>query len=152
MRLRARCPSILLPLVFGLPGSLGAQARLAPPGPRFEVKFPAERSVTPLDGRLLLMLSNDTSAEPRFQIADIGETQLIYGVDVDGWAPGKLKTVDSRAFGYPYANLTDIPAGRYRVQALLNRYETFRRADGKVVSCRPTRARDSSGTANREII
>ena len=37
MRLRARCPSILLPLVFGLPGSLAAQARLVPAGPRFEV-------------------------------------------------------------------------------------------------------------------
>ena len=30
------------------------------------------------------MLSTDSSDEPRFQIADLGETQLILGVDADG--------------------------------------------------------------------
>ena len=50
---------------------------------------------------------------------------------------GRVKAVDARAFGYPFAKLTDIPAGRYRVQALLNRYETFRRSDGKVVKLPP---------------
>ncbi len=83
------------------------------------------------------MLSTDTTDEPRNQMGDIGETQLIYGIDVDGWAPGKLRTLDSRAFGYPIARLTDVPAGRYRLQVLLNRYETYRRADGKVVKLPP---------------
>ena len=73
MRLRARCPSILLPWFSAFRvASAPRPSRSAGPPVRGEV--PAERSVTPLDGRLLLMLSNDTSAEPRFQIADIGET------------------------------------------------------------------------------
>jgi hypothetical protein len=115
------------------------QARLAPAGPRFEVTFPAARSVTALDGRLLLMLSTDSSTEPRFQVGDQEDTQLIFGIDVESWLPGKPRTVDARAPGYPVARLTDLPAGRYRVQALLNRYETFRRADGHVVKLPPDR-------------
>jgi hypothetical protein len=125
-------------LLLALPlSNLIAQARLAPPGTRFEVTFPAARSVTPLDGRLLVMLSTDSSAEPRFQISDIGETQLIFGIDVERWTPGKVRMVDATAVGYPIPRLTSLPAGRYRVQALLNRYETFRRADGHVVKLPP---------------
>ncbi len=128
---------VLLAVTSHLP--LSAQARVAPPGPRFEVRFPAVRSVTPLDGRLLVMLSDDSTDEPRFQINDIGETQLIFGIDANAWAPGKPQTVDTRTFGYPLVSLSEIPAGRYRVQALLNRYETFRRADGRVVKLPPDR-------------
>lgn len=115
--------------------SMSAQA--LPVAPRFDIRFPASASAAPLDGRLLLMLSNDSSAEPRFQIGDIGETQLIFGVDVDGWGPGRPASMDAKVFGYPIASLKDVPAGRYRVQALLNRYETFHRADGKVVKLPP---------------
>ncbi len=106
-------------------------------GARFSVSFPRERSATPLDGRLLLMLSTDSSAEPRLQIADGPETQLIFGIDAEGWAPGRDAMVDQRAVGYPLESLAKIPAGRYRVQALLNRYETFHRADGKVIKLPP---------------
>jgi hypothetical protein len=35
-----------------------------------EVVLPPEVSKTPLDGRLLIMLSKNPSAEPRFQISD----------------------------------------------------------------------------------
>lgn len=35
--------------------------------------------------------------------------------------------------GYPLQSLREIPAGEYYVQALLNRYQTFHRADGHVV-------------------
>lgn len=129
----------LLALLLGPATAAGGQARLAPAGPRFEVTFPATRSVTALDGRLLLMLSTDSSAEPRFQVGDQENTQLIFGIDVESWLPGRPRTVDTRAPGYPVARLTDLPAGRYRVQALLNRYETFRRADGHVVKLPPDR-------------
>jgi hypothetical protein len=108
-------------------------------GPRFEITFPAARSATPLDGRLLLMLSTDSSAEPRFQIGDQEETQLIFGANVDGWRPGRPARMDGTMPGYPVESLTRVPAGRYRVQALLNRYQTFRRADGHVVKLPPDR-------------
>ena len=104
---------------------------------RFVISFPAARSAVPLDGRVLLMLSSDSTAEPRFQINDGPNTQLIFGVDADGLGPGQQAVIDARTFGYPLRSLADVPPGRYRVQALLNRYETFRRADGHVVKLPP---------------
>jgi hypothetical protein len=127
----------LLLAMLSLPTLLHAQARLVPPGPRFEVTFPAEQSVTPLDGRLLVMFSTDSSAEPRFQISDLQETQLIVAVEAERWQPNRPLWVDARAIGYPMRDLGEIPAGRYRVQALLNRYQTFRRSDGHVVKLPP---------------
>ena len=50
--------------------------------PSFTISFPRERSSVPLDGRLLLLLSTDSTAEPRFQISDGLRTQLVFGVDV----------------------------------------------------------------------
>ena len=55
---------------------------------RFAVTFPEELSAEPLDGRLVLMLSTAVEGEPRFQISDGPNTQLAFGVDVEGWAPG----------------------------------------------------------------
>jgi hypothetical protein len=100
---------------------------------RFAVSFPAERSKTPLDGRLLLLISTDGQAEPRFQVGDGPNTQLVFGVDVDGLAPGAEAVVDAAAFGYPVRSLAALPPGEYYVQALLHRYETFHRSDGRVV-------------------
>src|SRR5580698_4185929 len=78
--------------------------------PRFSVSFPTERSAQPLDGRLLLLLSNDASAEPRMQINDTARTQMVFGVNVDGWKPGDATVVDDTAFGYPIRSLKDVPA------------------------------------------
>ncbi len=104
-----------------------------PAGPRFVFTFPAARSAAPLDGRLLLLISDDPSDEPRFQIADRPDTQLVFGIDVEGWRPGAPAAIDASAFGFPLRSLADLPAGEYRVQGLLHRYETFHRADGHVV-------------------
>jgi hypothetical protein len=100
---------------------------------RFAVSFPAERSKTPLDGRLLLLISTDGKDEPRFQVSDGPNTQLVFGIDVDGLAPGAQAVVDASAFGYPIRSLAGLPPGEYYVQALLHRYETFHRSDGHVV-------------------
>jgi hypothetical protein len=118
----------------GLPRPLTPQ-----PGPTVAVTFPSTRSAAPLDGRLLLLVSTDSTAEPRFQIGDGPGTQLVFGMDVDGWAPGVEAIVDATAFGYPRRTLTSVPPGRYWVQALLNRYETFRRSDGHTVKLPPDR-------------
>lgn len=104
---------------------------------RFAISFPAARSAAPLDGRLLLMISADPAAEPRFQIAAGPTTQLAFGIDVDGLRPGQEATIDASVFGYPLKSIAEIPPGTYRVQALLNRYETFRRNDGHVVKLPP---------------
>jgi hypothetical protein len=100
---------------------------------------PRERAATPLDGRMLLLISSDTAGEPRFQISDGPNTQLAFGITVDGLRPGEDAVIDGTVLGYPIESLSRLPAGRYRVQALLNRYETFRRSDGHVVKLPPDR-------------
>jgi hypothetical protein len=130
---------LLWALLLAVPRLEAQRAAVPGTGPRFLVRYPAARSAAPLDGRLLLMLSTDSTAEPRMQISDISETQLIFGRDVDAWAAGRVAVVDGRVEGFPLARLSEVPAGRYRVQALLNRYETFRRADGRVVQLPPDR-------------
>jgi len=86
-----------------------------------------------LDGRLLLLLSKNGSAEPRFQIEDGPGTQMVFGKDVDGWQGGEGISFKSTEFGYPVQSLKNVPAGDYYVQAVLHKYETFKRADGHTV-------------------
>ncbi len=118
-------------LTAALLGGFTASA-LAQAGPRFEITYPPGKG--PFDGRLLLLISNDPGAEPRFQISDTGlKTQLVFGIDVDGWRPGEKAVIDGSVLGFPLDSLKDLPAGSYSVQALLHKYETFRRSDGHVV-------------------
>ena len=100
---------------------------------RFGISFTGEQSKIALEGRMLLMVSTDGSNEPRFQISDGSNTQLIFGIDVECLKPGELAIIDSNAFGYPLKSIAEIPAGEYYVQALLHIYETFHRADGHTV-------------------
>ena len=101
------------------------------------VSFPRAVSQTPLDGRVLLLLSNDGSAEPRMQIDDTEKSQIVFGVTVDGLKPGEAVTFTDTATGYPVEKLSQVPPGDYTVQAVLNRYQTFHRADGKTVKLAP---------------
>ena len=48
-------------------------------------------------------------------------------------SPNDEAIVDASAFGYPVRSLAEIPPGEYWVQALLHRYETFKRSDGHTV-------------------
>jgi hypothetical protein len=106
--------------------------------PRFEVSFPKEMSAAPLDGHILLLISNNDEKEPRFQISFMTpDSQQVFGVDVDTLAPGASAVVDSSTLGYPAESLNDIPAGDYWVQAVLNIYETFHLANGHTVKLPP---------------
>ena len=58
-----------------------------------------------LDGRVLLMVSTDVSAEPRFQIENAVTTQQIFGIDVEGLAAGAEAVFDARVLGYPLDSL-----------------------------------------------
>ena len=118
-------------LVLTLSGAIEGQV--------FTVSFPASRSGEPLDGRLLLLLSNDPKVEPRTAIDDTPKSQIVFGMTVDGWKPGTPLAVTDVAAGYPIAKLSQVPPGEYTVQAVLNRYQTFHRADGVVVKLPPDR-------------
>jgi hypothetical protein len=101
------------------------------------VSFPRVVSEQPLDGRVLLLLSKDPSAEPRMQINDTEKSQIVFGITVDGLKPGEAVTFTDTATGYPVAKLSQVAPGDYAVQAVLNRYETFHRADGKTIKLPP---------------
>jgi hypothetical protein len=133
-RLSRVCTAALLtPL-----SSCAAPAGEAAPGPlRFEISFPASVNEAPLDGRLLLMLSTESEGEPRFQISDGPDTQLIFGDDVEGMIPDRGEVIDASHYGFPFESLAAVPAGTYRVQALLNRYETFNLSTGHTVKLPP---------------
>jgi len=86
-----------------------------------------------LDGRLLLMLSNNDEAEPRFQINGGLDTQLIFGKNVDGLKPGEEVRFSVDDLGYPIERLDQVPQGEYYAQALLHVYETFELSTGHTV-------------------
>lgn len=106
---------------------------LAAAGQTFEIALPAPRADRPLDGRLLVLLSTDPSAEPRFQITDGPKTQIVFGQDVEGWKPGTRLRFRPDTPGYPYDRLEDVKPGRYYVQAVLDIYDTYRLKDGRVL-------------------
>ena len=130
----ARVGAVLALGALLLPGCQPSQDRI-----QIQVTFPESASAEALDGRLLVVLSQNPEGEPRFQVTDGLGAQPVFGIDVDGWRPGATATLTDTVFGYPVARLGDLPAGTYRAQAVLNRYETFNRADGHVVKLPPDR-------------
>ena len=102
--------------------------------PRFAISFDSQLSPTPLDGRVYVVLSTNNDPQPRDQILEVEvHSQQIFGVDVGALAPGQDAIIADDAPGYPTATFRDLPAGDYWVQAVLNKYTTFHRADGHTV-------------------
>ncbi len=99
----------------------------------FHVTYPEEFGEEGFDGRLLLLISNNDEKEPRFQINDNNNTQMVFGIDVEAWKPGEVAVVDGSVFGYPLSSFAEIPEGNYYVQVLLHKYETFHLANGHTV-------------------
>ena len=120
-------------LLFIWAAVLLASCKTESPGLTINVSFSDSVSTEPLDGRLLLMLSDNDTNEPRFQINTGLNTQLIYGKNVEGMQAGDQIGFDKEVFGYPIESLTDLKPGEYYVQALLHTYETFELSTGHTV-------------------
>ncbi len=110
---------------LAIPGSVGAI--------EFQVSFPAGIEAGAVDGRALLLIATSDESEPRFQVRPGIKAIQVFGVDVDGLAPGAQVRFDDTVFGYPISSLSGLPTGDYVVQAVLHRYETFHRGDGHTV-------------------
>ena len=121
-----RPPSLTKASIAGL--TLAVVFNACAPGaePEFtiEVSFPESLESEPLDGRILVILSTNDDDEPRFQARRGLNTQPLFGIDVDGLAPGEPAVFDSGVRGYPVESIDELPAGDYYVQAVLNRYTT----------------------------
>jgi hypothetical protein len=85
------------------------------------------------------LLSHDTTREPRKHVAanEPLDAPYMFGLNVEGMAPGHALVVDDQAFGWPAAHLSGVPSGDYFVQVVLNRYETFHLADGRTLKLPP---------------
>jgi len=139
MKARLHC-LVAVTLLFSTAVSHAADKRTSakPAGARFEISFSKELSATPLDGHVLLVISNNTDDEPRFQISFMtARSQQIFGADVDALAPGTPAVIDPSTLGYPAESLNDIPAGDYWAQAVLNIYETFHLGNGRTLKLPP---------------
>jgi len=90
----------------------------------FDVRLDPSVATTPLNGRVLLMVSSSQ----RFRPGENGTP--IFGVDAHDLAPGETALVDTSALGHPLRTLADLPEGDYFAQAYLHIYTTFHRADG----------------------
>jgi hypothetical protein len=93
----------------------------------FSICFDPALSKEPLSGRIILMLSKAN----RFSPTETGTP--FFGLNVDDLKPGEPALLDANAAGYPVRSLSQLPAGDYYVQAYLNVYTTFHRADGRTV-------------------
>jgi hypothetical protein len=112
-----------------------------PGGLRFEISFPSSTHPEAITGRVFVMISRDIShcgpaaargpqppCEPRLQVSRIGVP--FFGRNVDKLKPGETAVIDGTDLGSPLEHLSDIPAGDYYVQAMVNIYSEFKRADG----------------------
>src|SRR5579871_3361049 len=106
-------------------------------GFRIVVTPAASGAGTARTGRLLLVVSTDSSGEPREQMSDNDDTQQVFGIDVHDLSAAHPGVFDGGVFGYPRTSLSEVPPGRYRVQAVLHPYEVFHRNDGHTVELPP---------------
>ncbi|HXA38690.1 MAG TPA: hypothetical protein VNW53_06800 [Phenylobacterium sp.] len=126
--------------VAGIVGAALALIGAAPAGATsFKVAFPKAASAKPLDGRIVLVVSPKATPEPRLQVDLEGtlRSPFMFGQTVEAMAPGAAVAISPQAIGWPAERLAALPDGDYTVQAVLNRYETFHRADGSVVKLPP---------------
>jgi hypothetical protein len=131
---RKLCFGVILCLALAV--LIGIGAPVAAAALQFNVSFAKSVHATPLDGRLLVIVSPTNDSEPRLQANDgwVVWGPPLWGMDVNGMQPGKAVLFGGAGvYGSPLASLDDLEPGDYYVQALLNVYTTFHRSDGSVV-------------------
>jgi hypothetical protein len=102
-------------------------------GLRFEISFAAGARSEPVTGRVYVAISRESTTE-RPPIHQVGPTGVpLFGHNVEDLRPGQAAVLDDADFGHPIQSLRDLPAGEYWVQAFVNVYTKFARADGHTV-------------------
>jgi hypothetical protein len=110
-----------------------------PTGLRVRISFPASAHAEAITGRVYVALNRvDAPATGRGgaggPIQQAGSTGApLYGRNVEQLQPGAVAEIDGAVFGHPVASLDAIPKGEYLVQAFINVYTRFDRADGHTV-------------------
>ncbi len=113
--------SILITLAVGV--SAGEPKPLS-----FSVTLDKSLADKPCSGRLIVMLSTNTSAEPRFG-PNWFKPEPGFAIDVRDWKPGTAHRVGPDAVFYPVA-MDRLEKGKYAVQAVLDLDSTLGRSVG----------------------
>ena len=106
---------------------------------RFEVSFSTSAHAEPITGRVYVILSRDGDSDA-LNRRSLGHQPIsstsgvpFFATDVFELAAGEAAVIDTETLGFPQRSLRELPAGDYYVQALLNVYTEFPRADGHVI-------------------
>ncbi len=92
----------------------------APARLQFSVEVAANAGPVPKDGRLFVVLGSPSGDEPRLSIGSTGlKLAPVLARDVAGWKSGTAATLDYQSALCPLTELSSLPAGEYRVQAVL---------------------------------
>jgi hypothetical protein len=102
-------------------------------GPRVEVTADSAVAKEPRTGRMFVFFSPDSTREPRLEAGSYIASIPFFGADIEQWRSDTATLLDAHSVGYPYATLDSLPAGDYYVQAMLEPYTRFARADGHVI-------------------
>ena len=98
---------------------------------RFEISYGKHVHPGPITGRVILVIARSGVPEPRFQIGP--NTTPIFGADAEGLQPEQAVIVDQSTFGHPVESLSQLSAGDYYVQAILNVYTKCQRSDARTI-------------------
>ncbi len=118
---------------LGLLMLLACSAQTVAADARFEITYPATLDKGPITGRVFVMISKNSRVEPRLQAGSYNASVPFYGLDVRAFKPNENVVIDASVLGYPVESLSQLPAGEYFVQALLNVYTEVHRKDGHVI-------------------
>ncbi|MDG2520429.1 hypothetical protein P7B02_02660 [Caulobacter segnis] len=125
-------PALTLALGLLISGGLSGVAAKAG-AQTFKVVVPSTAPQSIYDGRVLLVLTPKGASEPINQVDRTFSSAQIVGVDVDGLARGGSTLISLTETGFPAEDLSQVPAGRYFVQAVLHKYDTYTLENGKTV-------------------
>lgn len=100
---------------------------------KFEISFPSTVHPELITGRVFVIITRNEKREPRLQAGSWSNSVPFFGLDVEEMKPGEVAVIDENVLGYPPKSLSEIPAGDYHVQALINIYTQFHRSDGHVI-------------------
>lgn len=126
--MRTYSADVLLGCVAFFIVSAGAHA-----AEKFEISFPSAVHAGPITGRAFVVITKSDAPEPRLVAGSWGDSGPLFGADVNRLAPDEPVVIDESTFGAPVHSLRDILPGDYFVQAILNIYTEFHRADGHTV-------------------
>jgi S-formylglutathione hydrolase FrmB len=96
---------------------------------RFEVSIKKGLVTESNAGRLFLVFSRSKDPEPRATLGRTGpDAPITLARDLSAFGPGDTAILDARAFAFPVANLAEIPAGDYFLQAIFDSNPDIRSA------------------------